>query len=87
MASAAEHSQPPAGAAFPHAALIPYAFAQAQGVLPGADEGVAARFGESPTKFFNAATSSCRGAEAGARFTVTGSTGTAFGLLPESHAN
>src|SRR6187402_146416 len=27
--------------AFPHAARIAYAFAQAQGVLPGADEGVA----------------------------------------------
>src|SRR4051795_10506732 len=26
---------------FPHAARIAYAFAQAQGVLPGADEGVA----------------------------------------------
>ena len=29
------------GAAFPHAPEIPYAFAQAQGVLPGPDEGIA----------------------------------------------
>jgi len=41
MASAAESSTPLPNAVFPHAARIPYAFAQAQGVLPGADEGVA----------------------------------------------
>ena len=41
MASPAESSPPLPAAAFPHAAQIPYAFAQAQGVLPGADEGVA----------------------------------------------
>jgi len=37
MAIAAENPN----TAFPHAARIPYAFAQAQGVLPGANEGVA----------------------------------------------
>ncbi|MEO8135675.1 MAG: type II secretion system ATPase GspE [Betaproteobacteria bacterium] len=37
MAIAAERSD----SAFPHAARIPYAFAQAQGVLPGSSEGVA----------------------------------------------
>ena len=41
MASAAENAPPLQQATFPHAAQIPYAFVQAQGVLPGADEGVA----------------------------------------------
>ena len=41
MASVVDGPAPVASTTFPHAALIPYAFAQAQGVLPGADEGVA----------------------------------------------
>ena len=38
--SARESASEPPGA-FPHAFLIPYSFAQAQGVLPGSNEGVA----------------------------------------------
>ena len=41
MANAADSPSAVLPAAFPHAAHIPYAFAQAQGVLPGGDEGVA----------------------------------------------